>query len=48
MVAAYEKDAQYKPLFPFEKIVNSYVFSSKHGFQRKFLKNLADAIADGK
>jgi hypothetical protein len=48
MVAAYQKDAQYKPLFPFGKIADTYVFSPKHGFQRKFLKNLADAIADAK
>ena len=48
MVAAYQKDAQYKPLFPFGKIADTYVFSPKHGFQRKFLKNLADTIADAK
>jgi hypothetical protein len=48
MVAAYEKDAQYKPLFPFGKIVDTYVFSQKHGFQKKFLKNLAKAIDDPK
>lgn len=44
MVAAYEKDADYKPLFPFEKIVTSYVASKKHGFEPKFKKHLAKAL----
>ena len=48
MVAAYQKDAKYKPLFPFGKITESYVFSQKHGFQEKFLKNLSAAMANPK
>lgn len=48
MVAAYEKDVKYKPLFPFGKIADTYIFSPKHGFQQKFLKNLSKAIANAK
>ena len=48
MVAAYQKDAKYKPLFPFGKITESYVFSLKHGFEDKFIKHLRKAMADPK
>ena len=44
MLVAFEKDAKYKPVFPFEKIVTSYVASKKHGFEPKFRKHLAKAL----
>jgi hypothetical protein len=44
MLVAFEKDAKYKPVFPFEKIVTSYVGSKKHGFEPKFRKHLAKAL----
>ncbi len=48
MVAAYQKDAKYRPLFPFGKITESYVFSQKHGFEDKFIKHLRKAMANPK
>lgn len=48
MVVAFEKDATYKPLFPFGSFVSTYVFSRDDGFAKKFRKNLQAAIADKK
>ena len=44
MLVAFEKEAKYKSLFPFEKIATSYVASKKHGFEPKFGKHLAKAL----
>lgn len=48
MVAAFKGNAQYRPLFPFAKVAEDYVFSRENGFARQFRKNLEAAINDPK
>lgn len=44
MVAAYEKSGKYRPLFPFARIVDTFVFS-RSGFANRFNKHLQSALA---
>ena len=47
MVAAYERDAVYKPLFKFAETVDSYVFG-RQGFDKNFVNRLRVALAHAK
>lgn len=40
MIAAYEPRATYRPLFPFERTVESYVANRQRGFTPQFERNL--------
>lgn len=48
MVVAYEGNAQYRPLFPFVKVAEGFVFSREDGFAKLFRKNLEHALRTAK